>query len=793
MHLNEYRSISNIDEDHSTRRRKFIQRIGHLEQSIQSLEAAREQLPAQQVLLARDLSREQDRVLELNKEIERVVSHNGNELMSSRLLHGVSQAFKKSALKQKLEQERTLCKEHIAQWRAGIIGIDKQRGMFSEEINEREIQLNERKAALQQFDRRHAIVSNMRPAVSEQTNDFKKYHFARWKSRVSDRLHVKKTLASLAHSFRRRIYAHAWLKLSPVETRKQDIDDKAVGIGGLLLNFAEKSLMDNLAGAANLIGVVNDMKEEHCVVSELGGINMLSKEDNRASLIKGDFLFRAGHFASSLEIFQQLRLKMESREFVDGMSSADAAALQSEVNGKIGHVYMKLASFDLAIVYFGRQLSLAEEENLGAQKTCALLGLGTCYLEKYDCLYAETLLKRALDLCLSRGDNANTLVAYTNLKKTYEVLNRPEAAVFAVKIKDMDVSSWNRESGGTAVSRHEVKDALKKLDSMTLRLSNTHPSHVVKLEAASSHQVQLQKALSDRERELIEALEHLTVSELKSKELQGLLEQIEEEIIEAKYSKKNTLTSILLQGSKQEIKTATLQIRLEEELKIIRAKLANSLAEISATNIMIRNARDDVAVLKDEICVEGGPLMGRVLTGRKYRCASFNVSNVIRDDVCGVTTNGEWVALSEGQTCYIHSLRTGNLKHVFIDNEDDCTATATVSSLIFYGDRVMQFKAKAHESGITSLWADDSKIVSGSADKSIILWSVDGVLIRRVCGHSRGIHSLLCGPKWLVSASHNTVFVWDIKQTENKFHEVIFKYNVNSYFSPNSNLNRLSS
>ena len=45
----------------------------------------------------------------------------------------------------------------------------------------------------------------------------------------------------------------------------------------------------------------------------------------------------------------------------------------------------------------------------------------------------------------------------------------------------------------------------------------------------------------------------------------------------------------------------------------------------------------------------------------------------------------------------------------------------------------------------------------GSADKSIILWSVDGVLIRRVCGHSRGIHSLLCGPKWLVSASSGTL------------------------------------
>ena len=759
------------------------------------------------------MSREQDRILELNKEIERVVSHNGNELLSSHLLHGVCQAFTKSALKQKLEREQTLCKERIAQWRAGVIDIDKQRGMFTEEINEREMQLNDRKAALQQFDRRHAIVSNMRPAVSEQPNDLKKYCFARWRLSVSYRLEIKKTLASLARSCKRRIYVAAWIKLSPTVTRRQEIDDKAVvGIGGALLTVAEKNLMANVEGAANLIGVVNDIKEEHCAVSELDGnqhdqaptlqINMLSKEDDRASLIKGDFLFRAGHYASSLEIFQRLRSKMESREFFDGMSSADAAALHSEVNGKIGHVYAKLASFDLAIVYFGRQLSLAEEENLDAQKTCALLGLGICYLEKFDCLYAETLLKRALGLCLSRGDNANTLVAYTNLKKTYEVLDRPEAAVFAAKINDMDVSSCDRESGGTAVSRHDIKDALKKLDSMTLRLSNTYPSQVVKLEVASSHQVQLQYELSDRERELTEALEHLAVSELESKELQGLLEQIEEEIVEAKNTKKNRVTSILLQGSKQEIKTATLQFRLEEELKVIRAKLAKVLAEISAKNMIIHNARDDIAVLKEEMIIEGGPLMSRVLKGRKYRCASFNVSNVIRDDVAGVTTNGECV-VSEGQTCYVHSLKTGDVKYVFIDNENGCAAT--VCSLFFYGDRVytgklngrfvawhvptskLLFKANAHESGVTSLWADDSKIVSGSADKSIILWSVDGVLIRRVCGHSRGIHSLLCGPKWLVSASYDTVFVWDIKQMENKlkFQEVTFISNANSYFSPN--------
>ena len=85
------------------------------------------------------------------------------------------------------------------------------------------------------------------------------------------------------------------------------------------------------------------------------------------------------------------------------------------------------------------------------------------------------------------------------------------------------------------------------------------------------------------------------------------------------------------------------------------------------------------------------------------------------------------------------------------------------------------FKAHGkHEAAITCIWADDSKLATGSADRSIILWTVDGVLLRRVCGHSRGIHSLVFGPTCLVSASNDTVYVWDMKLTDNNFQEVLF-------------------
>jgi len=79
------------DENHDKRRKRFLYRIGHIEQSIQSLEAARQKLPAEQVLLARNMSRIQDRIDELDSEIERVTSHVGNDLLSSHLLHGAEQ------------------------------------------------------------------------------------------------------------------------------------------------------------------------------------------------------------------------------------------------------------------------------------------------------------------------------------------------------------------------------------------------------------------------------------------------------------------------------------------------------------------------------------------------------------------------------------------------------------------------------------------------------------------------------------------------------------------------------
>ena len=131
--------------------------------------------------------------------------------------------------------------------------------------------------------------------------------------------------------------------------------------------------------------------------------------------------------------------------------------------------------------------------------------------------------------------------------------------------------------------------------------------------------------------------------------------------------------------------------------------------------------------------------MRRVLKRRNYRCISLNASNVVCDDVAGTSTNGvECVALSEGHLIHVHSLNTGKLDNVFAAGEH---GAATITSLFFYGNRIYAgtmdsnvvgwsltdseklFVAMGHESTVTCIYADDSKLVSGSADKSIIVAS----------------------------------------------------------------------
>lgn len=787
-----------LANDYQCRKRKFLYRIDHINQSIRRINQSKLDIPVRQVLLARKMSKTQDRILELGAESSRVMmigTATDNDFVSSPVLHGSRQAFSKEDLQRKLQDELVSCRKSIAQWRADIINLDKESEAMIAELESKTTQLNERKAAWMQFEHRYSIVSNMKKAVSKQPMELQAYYLLMWRAVTLHRLDMRKVIDSLTCSCRRRICAAAWRKLRAlVPTRREnEKQSKATvdGIGGVLLQTAEACVEDTLNDAStlvrNLINMRKDAFGDHNDANDSATANYPSQilcEEDRAIMAKGDLLFNAGYHESSLKFYESVVSKMGTRDYFDGMKALDAFALYSAVNGSVAQCHANLLAWDKAIVYFNRQLSLAEEGNLDSPMAHAMLGLGTCYYAKCDFEYAHGLFERTLELIVSRGDvGIEPTTLYSWLKKTCDLLNRPK-----------DAAKYDEQIYNTRDTRSEqVQSALKSMDSLKQRLVNitASKSRVVNLQVASVYFVQLQREKTKKERQIKDAMEDLATSHQFLNKLRDLENQLTAEIEEATYSKKSRMVSLLVQGSPQEIKTAELIRRLNHRLTILQSKLDECVHSIETKKSRIDNLKDDIAVMEEEIVIEDGPLMRRVIEGRQYRCMSLNAINVARGDVTG-TSKGtiEKIVSCEGKECYINNLTTGKLEYVFTGDEEGRHIgevnghTATITALFQHGNRLYTgsmdasvigwntskmtklFIGRGHEATITSIFADDDQLVTGSADTNIIIWNKDnGTIVRRVGGHSRGVHCLQCSSSpssflQMVSTSYNTVFCW---------------------------------
>ncbi|EED89759.1 predicted protein [Thalassiosira pseudonana CCMP1335] len=746
-----------VANDYQCRKRKFLYRIDHINQSIRRINQSKLDIPVRQVLLARKMSKTQDRILELGAESSRVMmigTATDNDIVSSPVLHGSRQAFSKEDLQRKLQDELVSCRKSIAQWRADIINLDKESEAMIAELESKTAQLNERKAAWLQFEHRYSIVSNMKKAVSKQPMEIQAYYLLMWRAVTLHRLDMRKVIDSLTCSCRRRICAAAWRKLRAlVPTRREnEKQSKATvdGIGGVLLQTAEACVEDTLNDAStlvrNLINMRKDAFGDHNDANDSATANYPSQilcEEDRAIMAKGDLLFNAGYHESSLKFYESVVSKMGTRDYFDGMKALDAFALYSAVNGSVAQCHANLLAWDKAIVYFNRQLSLAEEGNLDSPMAHAMLGLGTCYYAKCDFEYAHGLFERTLELIVSRGDvGIEPTTLYSWLKKTCDLLNRPK-----------DAAKYDEQIYNTRDTRSEqVQSALKSMDSLKQRLVNitASKSRVVNLQVASVYFVQLQREKTKKERRIKDAMEDLATSHQFLNKLRDLENQLTAEIEEATYSKKSRMVSLLVQGSPQEIKTAELIRRLNHRLTILQSKLDECVHSIETKKSRIDNLKDDIAVMEEEIVIEDGPLMRRVLEGRQYRCMSLNAINVARGDVTG-TSKGtiEKIVSCEGKECYINNLTTGKLEYVFTGDEEGRHIgevnghTATITALFQHGNRLYTgsmdasvigwntskmtklFIGRGHEATITSIFADDDQLVTGSADTNIIIWNKD--------------------------------------------------------------------
>jgi len=772
--INKFQSASSEDKA-DYRRSQFLHRIASIEQTIEELKAKKDEIPGQQAYLTRKMQRHQQRILSLRSEIERVSPLEDSAFVSSDLLHACTQTFTKKHFVRRLQLEMTSCRENIAACREEIISMNTKLDSIAADIDKKRAQLGDRKAALLQYDKQRNIVSKMRTVVSREPEELKKHYLLSWKKEVVEHKRIRSTLESIAASIRRRQCKTAWKHWTRLDSKSlnhSNVKGQGGGIGTDDLLLQEARLKENIdESSAILRKLLKTVERDEQATGTCTTINLLGDE-GEAILLKGDFLFSTAHYEASLKCFERVEAVISSHR----LSGTAAIELAATVVNKIGRIHLAMQAIDLAIVYFGRNLSLAHEENnLETHQVSALIGLSECYMQKQDFRYACDFLLQSLRLIC---DEDRERTVYSLLQQCYEHMNKPEeAAFYSSKLHDMRDTRMER-----------VEAAFNKIDSLRQRLIDVSASNsrVVKIQASSTKRVTLAKQMKAKEKELSDANRALRDSREFSSQLEDLENEIIAEMEAAANAKKNRIISFRIHDSSQEIKKKELLFRLGEKLNMTRKKQEECLYEIATLERTARNLHDDLSDLQEEKAVEERPLVERVLELRSYRCVAMNASNTALGNIAGDNGGIEYVALSNGKECYIHNMHSGELGTVFMGDVEGQHVgplvghTSTITALFFHGTRVYTgstdasiicwgiksteklFQSKGHEGAITCIFSDGTKTLSGASDKAIIVWSPDGLLLHRITGHVGGVHHIHCGVSWFASSSYGTIFVWEM-------------------------------
>ena len=139
-----------IHPDHALNLQQYLVRIQALEKDIVICQQSQQALSERRAFLGLQLVQEQERILELNSEVDRVALYDGQEIISN-VLHGSDQKFTVFELKRDLQEELRAVKGNIAMWKAEIIGGDMKVEKLKANLIAMKLRLIERKGALKAF------------------------------------------------------------------------------------------------------------------------------------------------------------------------------------------------------------------------------------------------------------------------------------------------------------------------------------------------------------------------------------------------------------------------------------------------------------------------------------------------------------------------------------------------------------------------------------------------------------------------------------------------------------------
>ena len=819
--------VQNIHPDHALKLRQHQFRVAALEEDIINAHKAQQSLSERRAFLGLQLVHAQERILELNSEADRIALYNGRDIISN-VLHGSDQNFAVNELKRDLQEELRTVKGNIATWKAEIISGDDQEEKLDKTLIAKKQRLIERKGALRAFQSQLQSADRIRKRLQDAVCGYRQTNngesaiqdcVRQWRTFVKKKRAVGVALDAVSRGLARKICTEAlyrWREeirttmsgISEENLSKNDSPELS-GAGDALLVKAQKEWYRNARDLVAIMSSVasastssNSDSSGHATVPDI-----LTDEDHTLFL-KADFYFDAEQLQASLRCYESLLENLSRASdtiYAAAASRKDMADLYCFLYIRVAliHLNLKENSNDVALMYADRGLTIAQEFGFNEHIAQALLCIGQCFYAKEEQAAAVLYFDRALIVSSSgssgiesgtqststgrptsaKAASTSAVAAHRGLQKCYTDLGMDEKAEESKSLADQVTRSREMR---LAAANETIDDLKSRLVNVTAETAD-----VVSLQRVTPHYIKL-KLEKRRSQNQIEATkQEVEATERAAKDSNTLLRAINKQLESAKAPDAPAkMISSLVHENAQEFDTPELIYRLKvrQEEVVCDIQAAEKHQRCLRTNI--KNSEDDLEGIRNDLLVENGPLMQRILDKRIIRCMALSSSNAAGNDVMGGATGGvEYCVLSEGKDIYVHHLRSGKLIFVFRGDEEGkhigevVGHTSFITCLYSYGtfiysgsmdktimcwnadDGQRVFVARGHEATVTCISVDDTKMITGSADKTLGVWDREtGQLLRRLDGHPRGILSVHCGPSWCVSGdSDGTVLVWDDK------------------------------
>ncbi len=476
------------------------------------------------------------------------------------------------------------------------------------------------------------------------------------------------------------------------------------------------------------------------------------------------------------------------------------------IHGRLGDAYLLLPRSQPghALLMFDRMLSLVEGADHVEGRIKALEGLGRSYLSLSRHEEAIPLLQRCLDEGVKLHDKDKKTYIHGLLKSAFTYMQNPQRANFHQK----RINELGKNDG----KPQPIQNAYEILDACHLRLVDqaANKGKVIVLEKLSASLIRLrevkQKLNWQKKEAMEEREEQLKVVTQKTQ----TVDRIKSELAMASACSQDTMNSSLPEGHPVEYDVEELKFLLKNKLKIAEDEENWEQKKMTDNQYRVRNVEEEIKDIEEEIAVEHLPLVQSSLKMSLLKHVCLNSANSVTNEVLGSATGGvEQLIASQGSTLFCYALDTGTLLFCFPGERegqrfDPQGHIKAITCLGFFGFRAVTgsldcsvqvwhtspsnprrlLVLKGHEATVCCVSITSNRVISGGADKRVIIWDAKtGEILQSLHGHNRSITCLHVSGNCLATGDAGAeIRLWKFQMEIERQGELFMKGNTKKKF-----------